>query len=265
MKLTFMLLISFISYLLLSSGLALGAETSQSNPNIVRIAVDEWPPYETESAEHFGGLLRIITESFAHNGLKVKYGWMPWKRCLIVAERGEWDGAAVSQRTREREDNFFFSESIMTVRKVFFHLKTIDFDWDSYDDLGGFRIGIPRGNVFGKDFQKARKTEKLDIEEVATQFEQNFKKLHAGRIQLFPAEMEAGYDYLRKHYASEFDFFTHHPTPVQVVTYHLILSKKVEKNLKMKSLFDVGLRQLKKEGKDKRYLLDSIQGKYRKQ
>lgn len=231
---------------------------------IVNIAVDEWPPYETASAEHYGGALRIITESFGLEGVDVGYVWMPWKRCLIMAASGEIDGAALSQRTAQREDNFYFSDPIMTVEKVFFHMKSSEFIWKNYDDLKGLTVGIPRGNVYGLEFENAKKEGKFETEEVVSQFEQNFKKLLYGRIHLFPAEKEAGYDYLRQHFSSQGHLFTHNPKSIQLVTYHLVLSKKIERNKQMIQHFNHGLRQLKRQGKDKRYLSDSIQGKYHK-
>ena len=187
-----------------------------------------------------------------------------WKRCLVMAANGELDGAALSQRTALRENDFHFSDPIMTVEKVFFHMKSSGFSWKSYDDLKGLTVGIPRGNVYGVEFENARKKGKFDTEEVVSQFQQNFKKLLYGRIQLFPAEKEAGYDYIRQHFSSQGDLFTHSPRSIQLGTYHLVLSKKIERNKQMIQYFNPGLRQLKRQGKDRRYLTDSIQGKYHK-
>ena len=231
---------------------------------IVNIGVDEWPPYETASADHYGGALRIITESFGLEGVDVGYVWMPWKRCLVMAASGEIDGAALSQRTALRENDFHFSDPIMSVEKVFFHMKSSEFSWKNYDDLKGLTVGIPRGNVYGVEFENAKREGKFITEEVVSQFEQNFKKLLYGRIHLFPAEKEAGYDYLRQHFSSQGHLFTHNPKSIQLVTYHLVLSKKIERNKQMIQHFNHGLRQLKRQGKDKRYLSDSIQGKYHK-
>ncbi len=227
------------------------------------IAVDEWPPFQSSSARFYGGAHRIISEAFELSGIKVEFMWLPWQRALILSRLGKVAGAALSSRTPERERTYYFSEPIMTVKKVFFHLKTFDFNWREVGDLTGIEIGFARGNVFGKAFEEARKAGALCIQQVPSQFVQNFRKLINNRIQLFPAELDAGLLYLKNNLPAEADLITYHPTPLQVVTYHLILSRKVSGNREITERFNSGLRKLKASGKAKRYLLDSMEGKYR--
>ncbi len=141
----------------LSLSMNLMPHSSAAMTEKVRIAVDEWPPFQSRLAQYYGGAHRIISESFELEGVTVEYGWFPWKRSLKNAKEGRWDGA-FSQKSPEREKNFYFSEPIMTVDKVFFHLKSYRFDWANINDLNGVAIGVVRGNIFGKEFQDAWKS-----------------------------------------------------------------------------------------------------------
>ena len=95
-----------------------------SGPDTIRLTNGEWPPYLSEHLEHYGVVSRIVTEAFALEGVKVEYGFFPWKQAYELAESGEWDGSLIWLRTPEREQYFYFSEPILQCNYVFWHLKT---------------------------------------------------------------------------------------------------------------------------------------------
>ena len=151
----------------------------------IRLASGEWAPYISESLPYYGVASRIVTEAFALKGVKVTYGFHPWKRSHTYADSGEWDGTVVWFDTPERRKIVYISDPVIEVKYVFFHLKSYSFSWTSIDDLKDIKIGATLGYHYGEAFQQAEKAHVINVHRVPKD-EQNFKKLLRGRIQIFP-------------------------------------------------------------------------------
>lgn len=75
----------------------------------------------------------------------------PWPRALRAMENGEGILYGVS-KTREREKNFHFSLPVQS-RYIFLVTRSdATFPFNSYADLKGKTIGIPRGHSYGDEF-----------------------------------------------------------------------------------------------------------------
>lgn len=237
--------------------------TSSNAEETIRLASGEWSPYQSKNLKYYGVASRIVSEAFAMEGIRVEYGYFPWKRSYKYAEKGKWDGTFLWFDTSERREIFYISDSVVDIQYVFFHLKSYSFDWNTIDDLGGIEIGGTLEYNYGDAFQNAEKTNKIKVHRVAAD-EQNFKRLLKGRIQIFPNDLDAGYEILHKHFTPEqVNLFTYHPVPVKAAPHHLLLSKKIKRNQRMLETFNKGLRILKESGKVEQYLSESRQGKYR--
>ncbi len=74
----------------------------------IRIANGEWMPYHSKSLPHYGAGSRIVTEAFALEGVKVKWGFMPWKRGYIQAKKGyQWDAQLDGSKLLKEKKKFF--------------------------------------------------------------------------------------------------------------------------------------------------------------
>jgi len=229
----------------------------------IRLASGEWAPYQSEKLKHAGVASRIITEAFALSRIKVEYGYFPWKRSYVLAQRGEWDGTFLWFDKKERREFFYISDPVMDVQYVFFHLKKVQFDWRNIDDLKGFIIGATLGYDYGKAFQKAEKERSIKVNRSYND-ESNFKLLMNGKIQLFPCELDVGYEIIQKSFTkNEAEELTISPTPIKAAPHHLLLSKKIKQNKDRMAAFNNGLKKLMESGKVDQYLFESRQGKYR--
>ena len=230
----------------------------------IRIAIGEWPPYTSKELKHYGVVSRIVAETFALEGVKVVYGFFPWARCKYYAKEGEWDGTAVWAHSPERAKYFLFSDPVIEVKYVFFHLKSFRFDWNSYEDLKGIAVGGTIEYNYGKDFQSAEKSKKIKVQRAPSD-EINFKKLLAGRVKIIPIELDNGYQLLQKKFRPEdIQSLTYHPKPVSLTYNHLMLSKKVKRIQRMLKLFNRSLKRLRESGKYEQYFAESRRGKYKK-
>ncbi len=228
----------------------------------IRLTSGEWPPYFSKDLKHYGVGSRIVSEAFALEGIKVEYGFFPWKRSLILAKEGEWDGAVGWEMSSGKEPDFFASNQVWESPWVFFHLKSYPFDWKTFDDLKNVSIGGTLGYMYTPGFLEAEHSGKIKVERTRADT-LNFKKLSAGRIDIFPQSIDVGYFQLR----SLFDqktvaLFTHHNTPLGKHAEHLLLSRKHDRNKQMIEIFNNGLKKLKESGKYDLYFEESRRGEY---
>lgn len=229
---------------------------------IVRLTNGEWPPYLSEHFKYFGLASRIVTEAFALEGVKVEYGFFPWPRAYKLAEVGDWDGTVVWRSSDERAEKFFISDEVVPDKVVFFHLKRNAFDWKAMADLKGVQIGATTSYDYGSAFAAAETTHQIDVKRVYSD-EINLSKLLAGRIQVFPINVDVGYHMLRLNFKEEeVALFTHHPRPVTEEPLRLLLSKKVAGNEQLMAVFNRGLKRLRESGKVEQYTIESRGGRY---
>ncbi|QTA90903.1 substrate-binding periplasmic protein [Desulfonema magnum] len=232
------------------------------HPDVIRIALEEYPPLQSPTLKYFGSDCRILTESFESVGIKVIYGWFPWKRCLYYVKNGEWDAAANGSSTPEREKFFWFSEPVSISKTVFFHRKDYSFDWNVLDDLKGHRIGVILGHVYGEAFENIRDELTIDVAGIVPH--NNLKKLYAKRIDITPVDLTTCVFMMKTDSKLQkiADSITWHPKPIQSAEWCLMFSKKVEKNKHMLKLFNRGLKILKDDGRCDRYHEEALNGEY---
>ncbi len=235
------------------------AETS------IRITNGEWEPFMSEYSAHYGMNSHVVSEAFKLEGINVIWGFFPWKRAYINAKEGRyWDASATWWPVEETQEAFLISDSISTTSFVFFYLKTKKFDWQSIDDLKGLRIGGTLEYDYGKDFMTAMTANKIYVELVPKD-EQNYKKLLADRIDIFPNDPIVGYAQIRNCLPPEqAELIRHHPKEFEKTTLNLIISKRSKNALFFLEKFNSGLKKLQKSGRFDQMLNDLEAGKYDK-
>ena len=220
---------------------------------IVRLTNGEWPPYFSENLPHYGIGSRIVTEAFALEGIRVEYAFFPWKRALATAQSGEFDGAVGWQTNPEREQNFYSSETVWEAPWVFFHLKTKSFDWNSLADLKSLAIGGTLEYMYTPEFLEAEKAGAITVDR-ARRDELSWKKLVAGRIDIFPQLLDIGNVQIQEDLDPDArNLITYHPKPLGMHAEQLLLSKKHERNAQLIEIFNRGLQRLKESGKYDQY------------
>jgi len=228
----------------------------------IRIATAEWKPFISESLKHNGVYTHLITEAFALEGIEVEFGFFPWPRAEDFARTGEWDAMATLVSTPEREKVFYLSSVAYSSKRVFFHLKSFSFDWETMDDLKGLDIGATIGYRYGEEFENAEKEENISVLRVSRD-SQNFEMMLKGRIKIFPFTLEAGYFMLSKDFSSEdAGKITHHPRILQKADYHLMFPKSSDKSQRLLELFNKGLKQLKESGRYDQMIDNARKGEY---
>ena len=131
----------------------------------------------------------VVETIFTELGVSVESRVYPWKRVLMLAERGDIDVIAGLYFTQERTDYLEYFEPHYTVNEqVIIVAKGKVFPFNKWDDLIGLKGGSLVGDSFGEEFDKFI-TEKLNIEGVGTLI-QGFKMLVKGRIDYMPVSRD---------------------------------------------------------------------------
>jgi len=229
--------------------LALCLSTTSPAKETVRLASGEWKPYTSHSMSNYGHLNHVVSQAFALEGVDVEHGFFPWKRPILIAAQGAWDGTLPWGYQEERIEYFYHSEIVAEQRYFFFHLNNRKFDWESYADLNGLVIGAFIGYNYSKEFQNAEREKEINVIRIGTG-NQLIKLLLAGRIQLALIERRIAQDLMCRSFSrEEIDQISYHPKLQSEGGLHLLLSKKHKRNQGLIEKFNRGLRRLQTNGK----------------
>jgi len=231
----------------------------------IRITNGEWEPFLSNYSYQYGLNSHIVTEAFKLEGVDVIWFFFPWQRASENAKDIEnWDASCCWWPNEERKKEFLVSDAIINTSFVFYHLKSVEFHWESLQDLQGMKIGATSQYHYGTEFMEAITANNLDVE-FTIKDEFNYKKLLAGRIKIFPNDPSVGYAQIRNYLsADEAKLLTHHPKVFGVSTLHLIMSKNNKRNKYFLEKFNRGLNKLKLSGRYQQMIKDMNTGKYDK-
>ncbi|WP_133296042.1 substrate-binding periplasmic protein [Zooshikella ganghwensis] len=228
-----------------------------SDQEQVVLANGEWLPYLSKSLKHYGVGSHIVTESFAEEGVAVKYVFLPWKRAYESSKKGKYHGTLIWSPSDERKQLFLFSDSVVDGTSVLFKRKSHQFEWQTYEDLTDYRIGGLLGYVY-----QLEDNPNIGIIRVRTEIEA-FKMLAKQHIDIFPSDLDVGYATLHESLPEDVvSVIDHHLKPYNVTSYHLIISKKVKNAQALIDKFNKGLSKLKMDGRYDRFFQDSRMGRY---
>jgi polar amino acid transport system substrate-binding protein len=252
----------FVLAIIGSVGTSLAVD-SASAAEIITIATLEYAPWTGQNLKSNGFVNHVITESFQRRGYAVKFTYLPWKRAVMETTNGQYSALSYVYWSKDREKEFYLSDPISEEKIVFFHLKSKPIkDWKTLDDLKNYKFGATRGYTYTKEFWAAANAKRIRID-VTNSDLQNFKKLFAGRIDIFPSGLVNGQSILRKEFdASKSDLLSIHPKPLSKTTGHLAFTRGRKNSESLVRIFNQGLAQLKKEGAYNKFRDDLLAGKY---
>ncbi len=170
-----------IARLLLIITMAIALPTiASSKDRVIQVSTGEWPPFLSKNMKYYGVAARIISESFALEGIRIEYSWLPWQRSYNNVINGTSDASAIWAITDERSKELLFSDPIIKNTNVLFFNKNRPLNWASIKDLSGLIIGATNGYFYGEEFQQAETSGLITVERTSIE-SSNFKKLAANR------------------------------------------------------------------------------------
>ncbi|WP_374605547.1 substrate-binding periplasmic protein [Niveibacterium sp.] len=124
-------------------------------------------------------------------GHTLKLGFMPWRRALVMAEKGEVDGVLGIGRgdQNEREDYLAFPEEALSAsRTTLFYLSAKPFRYQGLFSLAGKTVGTLSGYAYSPDFANAPYFQREPVDTHS----QNLRKLLRGHIDLAMMDTAVG-------------------------------------------------------------------------
>lgn len=219
------------------------AEKSISDKIIV-LATGEWAPYVSEENEGSGICTEIITAAFKKSGYETSYSFYPWKRCEVLAERGDVFATFPYRVTDERKERFYFSDKIVFSSGRFFYMKTFGtVDYTEFSDLKEYKLGGVRGYWYEKDFNEAGLIVDYSISD-----EINIRKLAAGRVQIAAGDEAVGWQLIYELFPDEVDSFATMNKPLNQDGLHLMVSMNYPGSERIVKDFNTGLQKIKDSG-----------------
>jgi len=245
---------------ILLTGLLLASSFVNSSANdVIKVSTGEWPPYTTQINNTTGVLQKIVNEAFKEEGIDVTYDFLSWKKAYKMAKDVSYDGTMPLFKTADREKDFLYSKNVIARTKtVFFHLKSLNFQWNEYSDLKQYKIG----ETIGFKTAKILKNAGVDVE-MASSEKENFDKLLAGKIDATSASYLVGYGIINRNYTTQdIDKFTTHGKKVYPATgVYFLVSKKHPRAQELVDKFDSGLKKLLKSGRYIKLIKEAIKKK----
>ena len=129
-------------------GAMAGAASSAAGQG-VHLACNDFPPHKIEhpAADGLAGFdVDIITEALKRTSKTAELSFMPWKRALELAERGDYDGLCSCSYTKDREATLVFSDELGAVSVgLFARSDKVLAGITSVADLKGRKVGTVGG------------------------------------------------------------------------------------------------------------------------
>jgi len=237
--------------------------SSASAEEIITVATLEYHPWTGKNLKFNGFVNHVITEAFKPKGYSVKFAYLPWKRGVIETKSGEYAALSYVYLSKGRQKEFYLSEPISEEKIVFFHLKSNPIkDWDTLADLKNYKFGATRGYTYTKEFWQAAKSKQIKVD-VTDSDKQNFEKLFAGRIDIFPSGLVNGSSLLQQEFdGSKSHLLSYHQKPLSKTTGHLAFTRNRTNSEQLLQIFNQGLAELKEAGLYNVFVADLLAGKY---
>ena len=220
----------------------------------VTLGNGEWRPWTSKELPHYGIASRIVTEAFALEGYRTIHNFYPWKRAFILTRRAEVDASFPWAMDEERLASFYFSKPMITDTVVFYHRRDFSFDWNDFEDLKGLNIVGTLGYSYGKEFDAAVQSYKLQVQRVSNEFS-SLKMLLNGRVHLAIMNRTVASTLLQERFTEEQRaLIVPHPKPLDSSHYFLIIGRKNPRASELISAFNRGMQRLQVNGKLGQYL-----------
>ncbi len=224
--------------LVLFMGVGVGAQTSQ-----VTITTGEWPPYNGKKLPGEGFANAIVRAAFCEMGIEVRFGYFPWSRALKLAADGSWDASAIWAFSESRSRELYYSVPIVEGQDVLYYQVNTDFDWQTIGDLRRWKVGGTIGYSYPALKDEAG-TMVVPMERAPSDL-LNFRKLLAGRIEVFVADRRVGEHLLAHSFtAAERAQIKQHPKIISPIQYYLVFSKRSPHATFLLETFNEGIARL---------------------
>ncbi|OHU85943.1 ABC transporter substrate-binding protein [Pseudoalteromonas amylolytica] len=224
--------------------LSASISSAQSLSKTLHISTGQWPPYMDQSRRDQGCVAKLIRDAFALSGYKVRFVFMPWERAYQEGMKQEFSGSAYWYFSEKRAQDYIYTRHPITQEvSRFYHLKNLDFTYQSYKDLSPHRLILNQGLTYPDELLQAIKN--YDISTVnATYTSKNLAYLLRGRADIAILTEQTKAAYAQSLTEAQQQQITFQEKPAFIKQGYLLINKH---NSFLVSVFDDGINQLWQE------------------
>ncbi|MBB1489512.1 substrate-binding periplasmic protein [Oceanospirillum sediminis] len=239
------------------------SSAANSSERQLLLSTGEWPPFISSGMVNSGYVSDIIRQALQSQGYAVVFHFLPWKRAMKSADMLQVDGSFAWYKNAERSQKFHYSAPVLSTSDVFFHRKDFDFEWSTIADLKGLTAVGSFGYQYADEFNKAAETGLFRLIRAKSDAVA-MKMVQAGRADIFPINIQAGFALLRHVMTpAEASTMTYHGKTLSApISSHLIISKDHPDGEQIIADFNRGLKELINNGRYQKMEEDSQKGLY---
>jgi len=232
---------------LFSQSISAQSLPAPSKTQPVLLSSGDWHPLISPKLDRYGVISEVVMESFDLVGYTSAVRFWPWPRTLVNLDAGNVHASYAWRKTEDRQARYYFSDSVYDTGNVFFYRKGFSFDWQTVEDLKGYRIGGVHGYAYSQEIIEAEKQGVIKLDRVVEEKQLVFMWL-AGHIDAFPSSSVVGWELFKQYAPDHLDQVTTHPKAVSKNPIFLIVRKTPEGKALLDK-FNEGLRRLKSSGR----------------
>ena len=227
--------------------LSLSGMAAQAAAPVLVIATNEAPPYVSEDPQN-SFLTDLLEEVAKEMGVTFEFRFMPWPRCELAVDELQVWATMPYVPTPERNSKFLFSQSLFAKQTLLFYYNPSGVEYPKtfqrLSELKPYRMGGVRSYYYEALFAQAGLA--LDL---ATNEEQSFRKLRAGRVDMVPAVDIVGWDMIHKIFPKEEQANFHTlDTPLSVGNNYLMTSPRYPDAQGLMERFNDALAEVRRKG-----------------
>lgn len=230
----------------------------------LKVGTGEYSPTIGSGLKHGGYATHMLTLAFENQGIQLEIEFLPWKRALIATKNQNYDLTYYWYCTEERQLDFYCGDAIWESQIYFFHLKAFSFDWQNYEDLTPYFIGITASYHYSNELTDMVRAGKVKAHETTKDID-NVNMLLAKRIDIFPmTAMEGQYLINQSLSAEQANKITYHPKALLNTTGHPLFPRNNKESLKWMEIYNQGIKNIREQGVLDTYRKKLIEGWYEK-
>ena len=202
----------------------------------LKVSTGEYSPTIGSKLKHGGYATHMLTLAFENQGITLDIEFLPWKRALIGTKNQNFD--------------------------LFFHLKSFPFDWQDYEDLTPYFIGLTASYHYSDELTAMIRAGKVRTHETTKDID-NVNTLLAKRIDIFPMTALEGQYLINSALPTELaKQITYHPKALLKTTGHPLFPRKGKDSLKWMAIYNQGIKNIREQGILDIYRQKLIEGWY---
>ncbi|MDN3608922.1 substrate-binding periplasmic protein [Vibrio ostreicida] len=218
--------------------------SSGVSASTVVAAIGDYPPYTSTEDSQARFAEELVIASYRAVGYQVTLKRVPWKRAFEEVKVGKVDITFPWIKTPSRENDFLFSEALLTTQEIFLYHKDSHFSWSKLDDLKRFKVGATLGYAHVELMMSQGITPNVGKTDAF-----NIERLYKKRIDAFPIGEKVGEYLLSKSPNEVREAITAHSKPLFKNLNYIMASKVTSQRSKtLLEKFNQGFEAIKQDG-----------------